>query len=64
MLEIIADAPTADVAPKSEVALKVIAEFKAMLKSRMMKLGIFPVALKNALDYTEKELTKKYEVDN
>ena len=88
---VLAEAPTADVAPKreverlerilnsyalqygtvvdqqkviekakTEVAREVISEFKAMLKLRMMKLGIYPVALHRSLEHIEKKLTEKY----
>lgn len=49
---------------KSEVAREVISEFKAMLKFRMMRLGIYPVALHRSLEHIEKKLTEKYTEGN
>lgn len=49
---------------KTEVAREVISEFKAMLKLRMMRLGIYPVALHRSLEHIEKKLTEKYTEGN
>ena len=45
---------------KSEIAREVISKFRALVTSRMLKMGIFPVALHRTLEYVEKELTEKY----
>ena len=45
---------------KSEVAREVISEFKALVTSRMLWLGIYPAALNRTLEYVEKKLTEKY----
>ena len=45
---------------QSEVAREVISEFKTLVKIRMIKLGIYPVALARTLELVEKKLTEKY----
>ena len=45
---------------QSEVAKEVISEFKTLVKIRMIKLGIYPVALARTLELVEKKLTEKY----
>ena len=52
-------APTADVAPRSEVE-SLIVEFKALVKGYLLDIGLYLTSVKNALNYAEAELKKKY----
>ena len=52
-----------DIAPKSEIAIRVIDEFKELAKTYLLNLDFYPVAFKNAMSYAETNLKKKYVED-
>jgi hypothetical protein len=51
--------PTEDVVPRSEVD-NLIVEFKALVKGYLLDRGLYLTQVKNALNYAETELKKKY----
>ena len=50
-----AEYENADVVPRSEV----ISEYKKLVKQYLLEKGLFPVLVKNALEYAETELKNK-----
>lgn len=52
--------PTVDVAPKSEIANEIISEFATLITEFVKDKGLYLVVFKNAIEYAETELKKKY----
>jgi hypothetical protein len=60
LTEDIKNTPIANVVPKSEVAVEIIDEFKQIAKQFVLDRDLYLVTFKNALEYAESELKKKY----
>ena len=60
VLQWLIQAPTADVAPKAEIASEVAEAYTALARHYVMDRDLYLAAFKNALAYAEAELKHRY----